>query len=346
MPSRPEIEEILLQTLQQLEEERRALKKKSNQHQVLLAIGIGVSIGSIGTTIALVKVVEGLSGKVKVPLVVVLIIVASLAIALARFSRKEIEKLRQQFEAMVRANCYPPVLKAWNTNATYHTQQKIPEALFERAQLFTSYNEYKGQDYCKGTLADGRSFQFSTLELNDITRNTDGEKVSRMVFEGVFFVLENVEPLQEYSGQVTITTKKETARFFKRKKSLPPEDNILDADFEPSIGSSTYERQLFDKQYTLSSDSSIDLNEVLSDDFVALMNGLASINPKPITIGFEEGTLYAMFWNTPDFLKWSIQPSENNKRQIAQQVDDFQAKFECMDRLISAASLFDAVARS
>lgn len=338
MLSKKEIKGILVPILKQLEEKRQEIKGKSNQHQLVLIISFLVSLGALGGIVALVNTTPKIPSELKVALVVILIIVICVAIGSIVFNGNKVEKFRQHFEATVKVTCYQPVFEAWKAGTTYHPTQKLPKAFLEEAEILGSYNEYAGDDYCKGTLADGRSFQFSELELKKITRAIDGNKVIRPVFEGLFFVLENVNPFKGYSGRVIITSKEQPTRILKKENIRPQNDSILDANFEPAIKSFTHQRQLFEQRYTVISGSPMDLNVALSDHFVEQINGLTDLIQEPIKLIFEDGKLYAAFSSQADFWRVSIEQSWHNKQELDQQIDDFQLTFELMDRLIAATA--------
>lgn len=341
MLSQQEIKDLLTPNLKQLEQERQAIKSQSDKHKTVLRVGGVVFFGAIGGIIALnTKMIgEQLDEEMKLGLIIALVVFGLSAFIAMALTGNKAEKLRQNFEATVKVNCYQPVFEAWKPTTAYFPQQKVAQSIIVDSQMVGNYNEYKGDDYCSGRLADGRQFQFSELELNQVTRDSEGSENRKNVFKGLFFVLEGVETFKDYPGRVTINSKKESKFSFKKIIGRPQNDTILDANFEPSTGSREHLRKIFEERYKVEGSSHyVDSEEALSDHFVTQVNGLTDIIKRPIRISFKEDKLYAMFWSTPDFWRVELERPLYNSVQLAKQVADFKLNFEFMDRLISATA--------
>ncbi|MGH1336180.1 MAG: hypothetical protein ACRBFS_08635 [Aureispira sp.] len=212
------------------------------------------------------------------------------------------------YQSLVRTEGYLPVFQEWNANLSYFPEQVINKEDLEQVSLLKENDLIKGDDYCEGTLEDGRSFRFSEIELleEQERRDSDGylETYHTPFFKGLFFVLEQTRPYPEFSDQLRLeartthlTTRTSSLKDFFKKSTT----DILDADFE-IIASNN--RDLLEHHFAIDQTKQAYADQfppILKERLIELKEALQN----QLTIAFNQETCYVAvshegeFWDTP-----------------------------------------------
>ena len=216
--------------------------------------------------------------------------------------------VHKAYQALIRKEGYLPVFQEWNTSLTYSPEQVISQEELTRAAVIDTYDVLKGDDYCEGTLEDGRPFRFSEIELLEERERwgSDGYKeiYYAPLFKGLFFALENTRPYSTFSSHLKLEAR--TTHLEARRSSLKDffrssTTDILDAGFEVlSSGNKDSLEHHFDidkkeQSYTSS------FSPALKKQLIELKEDLQG----QLTLVFDQDTCYIAvshegeFWHTP-----------------------------------------------
>lgn len=336
-----EIEQLLVQGLQPLEEERANLHQwvKRDNWIRKLVLAVVLLAGLYGTSFFgddAFKITLG-----------VWLTVAYLAIS---SSRKWLEtrqgKVRDNFEQKVKKEVYEAVFKAWNFNSAYRPQQAIAEEDFKDGGLYWGHTHYSGQDYCIGFLADGRKFQFSNLTTYKLVKEKDEDGNYKSyevpIFQGLFFVLENTLPYPNFDEWARITPDLAVAPSSKEKVKAPPPstyyENILDADLEyytPQEGSSEPPALLFDRLYTVANaeGTAPDLRAKLPSALTQQLSYFKSFYGQHFSIYFGNNKAYFASQQKVDFWQVPIETSLMDATRIKQLIGEFRTAFLLLEKI-------------
>ena len=338
------IERTLLPALQQFELERKSIAQTLQLKTVQTIIGIGVTVLfgiGIGTALFMYTTFAVL-------LPIICIVVGCIIILLRQYHRDQSEKLRQVFEAKVKREVYQQVFKAWKADCTYDPKDFIPRATFKQANLYTSFDDYKGDDYCTGRLKDGRVFHFSELLVRQQANFANNDPSSYQdVFKGLFFVLQGPHLLQGLSTPTLIIPRKQEA-YQQKKKNKPPKststnygDNILDANFAVPAASKKEEKEtkLFDQLYQIKSPTQWTVRRKLSTAFEEQLNQMRVNLRQQVSLSFQNDTIYLAIPHRFDFWVVNIKEPLTNPQRLNYLAWNFKVAFEVLDRLEKATTV-------
>jgi hypothetical protein len=185
------LEKTLKSHLSALEKERLEIASQiSKKIRTITLVCLGLF--GIALLYGLSQLGNGLpASMVFVPLFIAAIVVSIIGGVAYLVSTSKPKKI---YKNTIKDKIYSKALEAYNSTVTYHPNQFIAVALFDRAKLFGRHTNYKGDDLCRGNLADGRSFQFSELEVyykqksyQGNRRNRNSNNSTTTVFKGLFY---------------------------------------------------------------------------------------------------------------------------------------------------------------
>ena len=80
------------------------------------------------------------------------------------------------------------IIHAIDPNLIYDASKAVNRAHFKQSELFkTSWNEYKGDDYVQGMVGK-TSLEFSEINVQSVTTDSEGRRQASTVFKGLFLV--------------------------------------------------------------------------------------------------------------------------------------------------------------
>ncbi len=266
--------------------------------------------------------------------------------------------LKDQFESRVKNDLYQGIFKRWNDTITYLPKEVIDEELFRKAALHNNYSIYKGDDYCEGTLPDGRRFQFSEVLAQRIEHYSDGysQDISSHnipVFKGLFFVLEDTLPFKGFDSRLKISppiiSRDSTQK--KKKKKLPPpstkkpntssyNDNILDAGFsdfvpvqQPKKTASEPQKPLFDRLYEVTTYGDSFTKDKLPSELCEQLNYWRTVKQQQISVSFYENKAYFTTRHQLDFWPVSLEHSLLTDARVQHLAWNFTAAFSLLEMM-------------
>lgn len=286
-----QLEATLKPYLEKLEAERLIVAAKiSARTKGVLGISLLLLVTMI--TIAFIKWKEGMPEIFLIALLVVgfivLVIIGGISYALLT------KGLRKRYNQTIKAKIYEKALQCYNSSITYSPQQYITEATFERANLFTGFNRYGGEDLCAGVTADNRSFQFSELKVyhkqHSSNRNGNSNKV-RTIFEGVFYEVKlpvtfpaRVKILPDHAEQnFGAVGKFMQGMLNKAMSTVAMRDPLVRFDEEYPA---------FERAFRIYSNSEAAARTLISADFVEKIKAFQSYLGTGMYLSFEEDSCY------------------------------------------------------
>ena len=227
-----EIETLLKPMLERLEPQRQQVRKKIWYNIIL---GIPQRILAIAATFV---VLYFLSQFVEHHALSLFLYVLFYPIALiigatyTQVTKKNI-LLAKEFEDYIKTELFTSIFKKWNASIKYSPSQGIDQATFNLVGTKTDYNTYSGDDYCTGTLEDGRTFQFSEITQLHIT-GKEADAYNPQIQRSLLLILEDSLLLKEHSAPIRISSNAlvpaiKTNKLFK-KASPKHLEAILDAE--------------------------------------------------------------------------------------------------------------------
>lgn len=340
-----QIEQLLLPKLEALEEERAAvhqvLKGRLLRSQLLVAFSM---ITVIGTCV--IAALYDLSDAINALLPIGVILVLSITAGFYLFTQSDNKKLRERFQKTVKTAVYNEVFEAWNATASYSPEGYVQQNHFKKANLYRNFNRYTGDDYCQGTLPDGRRFQFSELNVQRVEQVSDDHTRTVPVFKGLFFVLENTLPAKDLDQSLAIQPKERTTKKQGKKKAKPKpkakaprryNDNILDADIslpEPQQEAPIQEIEvpLFDQLYDITP-SNFATRAKLSKEFCDNIVKMQTQQRQNIALHFVNNTAYMTCKHHLDFWPVQLELSMLSKARVRHVAWSFAVAFGLLQLL-------------
>ncbi|MFK7795912.1 MAG: hypothetical protein AB8E82_00555 [Aureispira sp.] len=251
------------------------------------------------------------------------------------------------FEYQVKTEVYEKIFHTWNSSSQYIPDACVEEDYFRAAGLHHGYSIYKGDDYCEGQLADGRSFQFSELLTQRVVQDwSDSAPHKIPVFKGLFFVIDNTLPFEGFEGRLTIEPKpKEESKQKKTqpKKSIPKpkkfHEGVLDADFlSQQVTKKSYDPKktipsLFDRIYTVNDVGNPFAKEKLSVDFCQQLGYLRSLLNHQISVTFYQNKVYFSSRHQLDFWPVTVDHALLTEARVRHVAANFAAAFLLLEKI-------------
>lgn len=354
MPEPSKIEALLLQQLQPLEEERAALYQSITREnwgrKVLIMVFL---LAGLFATFAY-------AGQYILVALAIFITLAYLGISSSRKRLQEKhEKMEMAFEQKVKTGAYQAVFKTWNPIASYLPQQFVEGELFEKAGLHTAYTSYKGEDYCRGALADGRGFEFSEVTAHRTVQYfQNGEYSTHQVpvFKGLFFVLSNTLPYAGFDGRVKIqpailnqeSTKEPIPEELLPKVPSFYHADILDADFSEALAQQKKESSkplptLFERAYRVEvihpEEQEALIKEQLPLELTQQLGYLKSFYGQQFSICFDDNKAYFTSRQQLDFLQVPLEHSLISEVRIKHLAKNFNTAFMLLEKMAEVTTI-------
>ncbi|MGH1336181.1 MAG: DUF3137 domain-containing protein [Aureispira sp.] len=341
MLSQQQIEQLLHPILQQLEVERKEVAEAVRLNSVQAMVG---SILMLLFSISVAAIVFAVNG----PFIFLLlfVIIPFIITMLHRFSQEKSTRLQQIFEEKVKTEVYQQLFKTWKADCTYLPTKFIPSADFKQAQLYASFNDYQGDDYCRGKLEDGRHFHFSELLVRQRINHAKEDPSSyQVIFKGLFFVLQGPHIFQTIPHPTWITPQKQAAYQHKKKKQQPPsksadyKDSILDANFAASSAVKKEDRSLFDQLYQIKSPVQWTVRRKMSSNFQEQLNYMRVNLRQKVSLSFQGDKIYLAVPHNFDF--WIVNAKESllAPQRLSYLAWNFKIAFEILERLENATTI-------
>jgi hypothetical protein len=165
--------ETLYPTLQELEEQRKAVASKATR------LFAGIGIAALIIIVALYNYFNMFNSF--------MLIIVILALGAAQMTyRFVIQDYRSDFKFRVIA----PLIKEIDEQLSYSPTAKISQQLFERSRLFQSkIDRFRGNDLVQGVI-DNVNLQFSDLHVESISKDSKGKSHHETIFKGLYIVSE------------------------------------------------------------------------------------------------------------------------------------------------------------
>lgn len=284
MLDQAQIEQLILSKLELLEQERMATCQVIKNHLLRVRWLVVLSV----VTVIAVCIIAALCDLLEVTgllLFIGVIVVGSSIVRFNRVTKRNNTKLRARFKQKVQIAIYKEIIQAWNSTAQYYSGGYVVQAHYQSAHLFNAFNRYRGDHHFMGTLADGRPFEFSELNVWLENREYDEGPDPIPVFKGLFFVLDHTLPIKDFEGSLMIKPKTPTSKRPPRqptkpkRRMLPPDDNnsldVGDSSNEEQSETTPMgpERSLFEQLYEIIPDTTAaraQLSDKLCDSLVKM----------------------------------------------------------------------------
>lgn len=346
------IKTIIFKELMLHEKERNTILRKIKNHNVLLWLGFILAMGTFfaliynntGADFIIGLIVNGIAALSFLVLFVFLVKHAA--------DKKKPESI-EQFEDRMKIAVFEKVVKRLTAKIHYAPKEKIDRAhvqnTFLQKPLAAPTNSYTGGHLCTGTLHNGRSFQFSEINISELLpqENTlekpslDSDKT----FQGLFILLENSVPIPQFSGQLALTPKelvfkeeqelsltKEIKRSLKKPKTQLYDNTILDADFSTYLSDSLAlsPQEVFKQSYTIQGKG--DQEPTLSPKIYNI-TFLNTALGAPIHLLFNDKNTYALVEQTFNVQDFYTQDSMYTPYVVERLAKQFKAFFALLDLL-------------
>lgn len=347
MLTQHQLEQQLLPALQPLEIERAALSERFRIKRVQLIASIAISVLLILIILAVMP--RGNSTLTTIPLVIGAIFIPIIGAGTLSYNKEKEHNLTKQFEAKVKQSVYQQVFKTWKSNAVYIPQQFIAKATFKKSQLYPKFDNYTGDDYCKGKLENGRRFELSELVVHQEYHTYEGGTEYKPIFKGLFFAIQGPHLLDGQFGDAQILPqpyedykkKKEARKKAKDKPSSKYKENILDADFSATLAAKNKlsETPLFDQLYQLKSETEWTVRRKLTPEFYDQLNQMRSTLRQSVSLSFKDDTVYMAVPHQFDFWIVNIKEPLTNPQRVRYLAWNFRIAFELLERLEQATKV-------
>lgn len=187
MKSHTAIYKELLPTLEQLEVNRAAVRKK--QYRIIIISSIVVLLlialliitfgefGSLGQAIRNNRdLQQNLTLGIPIFIVIFILIIAWIY-----------ARLSDQLTATYKNDIITKVIQAMHPSFQYFPKGYLGEQLFRASHLFFGYDQYKGEDLIRGKI-DKTDFQFSEVHAERVETDEEGHTTYTTIFKGVFMM--------------------------------------------------------------------------------------------------------------------------------------------------------------
>lgn len=337
LPSQQEIEQRLLPSLQLMEEDRKLAFSHYKQYipDILLI--------TFFRTIFFAFPLLILYNNFTLPFFIAssLFVTAFLFFSCRSHLKKQQEFLKT-FEVKVKTGVYQEMFLTLNKSCSYQPTQFITEEVFRQSNLFASGYGYKGDDYCTGTLEDGRSFEFSELAAGKHSfekNSTTYEDDASIIFKGLFLIINGPHNLPHTNKPtVIVPTKQQDYHQKTTEKVATPHHNILDADFITPIKEEV-KRALFDQIYQVECANNVNIRQNLSEEFCAQLNYIKTGLRQQVFVSIQTNKIYIALPSPFSFWVVNIKKPLMDTQQVQHLAWNFKMAFEVLERLSSTTTL-------
>jgi hypothetical protein len=300
--------------LQQIEEERQeALENiaKAKQWYILPMLLLVAAIASL--FLGQIPLVAGLLFAA----IVGFVVVAVFKVTPHRTSYISNFK-KEAFSVFIEA-LYPPIY--------YAPDNYLPSSLFDKSQLFGSYDNYKGEDYFEGKTESGCSFKFSELCVTDTTTDSDGDSQTTTVFDGLFFVL-NVP--DRVNGRIQVLPDTAESAFGKMGKFI---QKNLGAFFKRSTMVYMEDHPEFEKEFVVYSEAEEEAYRILSPNLLQAIYDLRYKWKTRLSISFIGHQMYVAMPTNKNFFHPDIKQSILEDQLLQELYDELALCFAVVEDL-------------
>lgn len=341
MLTQHQIEQQLLPALKPLEIERAAIAERLRVKTIQLIAF--VTIGVVPILIILATLPTDSSHSITLLLTLGAIVISIIGAGLVSYNKEQAHKLSKKFEAKVKQGVYQQIFKTWKSDCVYIPHEHIANADFQKSDLYPTFTEYTGDDYCKGKLDDGRNFQFSELVVRQ--QYNSGEAIEyKDVFKGLFFAIQGPNLLDGQFGDAQILPQFNKNHKKKKKKEARTQsratykENILDADFTASLAAKNKQEEtpLFDQLYEINSQTEWTVRRRLTPEFYDQLNQIRSTLRQSISLSFRGDTVYMAVPHKFDFWIVNLKEPLTAPQRVRYLAWNFKIAFELLERLDQA----------
>jgi hypothetical protein len=346
-----EIEQLLKVQLQELEKPRvRVAKEIKGNRNAALVITFVLVFFAFWAILALLNVAIFTRTETSlvrwILLAMILLLLGGIRLARGVLERKN-KDLANDFKQRVKKEVYEQIFQAWNPSIQYRPKGKMAAMNLKQTQLCPPFNTYRGNDYCKGQVEDGRYFHFSeVLASKRETSPTNGDNkrvavVQDKVFKGLFFSIEGPHLFNNlYCNSLVVPQKHRKAsnkKTIRQKNTHPINDAILDADFFPTpITQKISNTTLFDQLYKIKSPKQWPINRKITNEFKEQLTYMQTALRLKVSLSFQENRVYMLLPQRFNFWTVEVEQSLLQPQRVQALARNFRVTLEALDRLALA----------
>lgn len=356
-----DIQQLLLSSLQPLENERQELLQTYKKHQfftcILAVVLLGV-VPSLAYFFRHKKIANmELQSILTLPAPFYFLLVGIALYSLFKATKRSLESIEKKFIPKVKEQAYKKVFETWDKNLQYQPSSYLAPDVVKNSNLIEVGDNYGGDDYCIGALEDGRIYEFSELYLREkivvketyTTTDSTGNEVERDyqeinyrdAFKGLFFHWKHTEVNAELQQPLSILPKEPSSStppksFNSKQEEKPPYyDTILDAEFVAIPESKEDTTSLFDQFYQVHC-SQPHAQELLTEPFCQFLISLKTQWNMNISVRIKEDEIYLAAPFIFDFWRVKMDKSLLHEYRMDYLVWNFQFTFVILEGMAAA----------
>jgi len=268
----------LYPTLQELEDERKALKKRINTITLIYLLAVGIIFWFVYQHTEL----DTFFAFLPLPLIIYF---------------KLYRYLTKDYYVDFKNKIIAPLIDAIDSNLHYSPTSHISIENFKGSKLFLEYpDRCRGNDYVKGKI-DGVNIEFSDIYAEKKRRSLKGEEIWETIFQGLFIISEFPK---EFHAQTIVLPDRAQKLFGNLIGGWLQKNNVSRNDLVKM------DNPEFEKEFVVYSTDQIEARYILTP---ALMQKLLNYKRKtkhPLYISFIEGKIYIAIEHNKDMFETSI----------------------------------------
>lgn len=218
-------------------------------------------------------------------------------------------------------------IEALYPSTYYAPGNYLPSSLFDKSQLFGSYDNYKGEDYIEGKTKNGCSFKFSELCVTDTSTDSDGDSQTTTIFDGLFFVL---DVPNRVNGRIQVLPDTAESTFGKVGKFI---QKNLGAFFKRSTMVYMEDHPEFEKEFVVYSQVEEEAYRILSPDLLQAIYDLRYKWLTRLSISFIGHQVYVAMPTSKNFFHPDIKESILEDKLLKELYDELALCFAVVEDL-------------
>ena len=313
-----EIRRQIKPCLQKIEDERQdTLEKISKAQQLYLIPGLLLFL-------AVASLLKEL-----IPLAALLFFFAIIGFVIIAFFK--VGSYRSNYSLNFKKEAFSAFIKALYPSTYYAPGNYVPSSLFDKSELFGSYDSYKGEDYFEGKTENGCSFKFSELSVTDTETTTDsnGERTRRTttIFSGLLFVL---SVPNRVNGRIQVLPDRAESRF-----------GVVGKFFQKSLGAFFRRSSMvymkghpeFEKEFVVYSKDEAEVYRILSPNLLQAIYDLRYKWKTRLSISFIGREIYVAMPTNKNFFDPDMKHSVLEDKLLQELYDELALCFSVVEDL-------------
>ncbi|CAA6800404.1 MAG: Unknown protein [uncultured Aureispira sp.] len=245
--------------------------------------------------------------------------------------RFKVAPYRTNYRLNFKKKTFSTFIEALYPGIYYAPGNYVPSCLFDKSELFGSYDNYSGEDYFEGKTENGCSFKFSELSVTSTETTTDSEghsdSTTTTVFSGLLFVLNRENRVQ---GRIQVLPDTAESNFGKVGKFF---QKNIGAFFKGSSMVYMEGHPEFEKEFVVYSKHKEEVHRVLSPNLLQAIYDLRYKWKTRLSISFIGHEMYVALPTNKDFFDPDIQRSVLEDKLLQELYNELALCFSVVEDL-------------